>query len=46
MQLTDLEETGVIKNTEQSYMKWAQNDIVREMKEDFLFIQEDFEPVD
>ena len=38
MQLNDLEETGIIKNTDQSYLNWAQKDIVREMKEDFLFI--------
>ena len=41
MQLIDLTGSDSIKNTHENYFKWAQMELVREMKEDFLSVSEE-----
>ena len=41
MQLVDLTGSDKIKNTHESYLKWSQMEIAREMKEDFLSVSEE-----
>lgn len=42
MQLIDLSSAPEIKNTHPNYYKWSQMEIVREMKEDFLSVSEEY----
>ena len=42
VQLVDLSESDTIKGTHPSYYQFSQNEILREMKEDFLSVSEEF----
>ena len=42
VQLVDLSDSDHIKNTTQSYYQWSTTEIVREMKEDFLSVSDEY----
>ena len=41
VQLVDLKDSDAVKNTHQNYNTWSQDEIVREMKEDFLTVSDE-----
>ena len=42
LQLNDLSDHDSIKNTHPNYNTWSQHEIVREMKEDFLSVSDEY----
>ena len=42
LQLNDLSDSESIKNTHPNYNTWSQMEIVREMKEDFLSVSDEY----
>ena len=41
VQLVDLNQSDAIKNTHPNYNTWSQDEILREMKEDFLSVSDE-----
>ena len=42
VELIDLSQTPALQNTHPGYLEWSKMEIVREMKEDFLMISDEF----
>lgn len=41
VQLVDLNQSEAVKNTHPNYFAWSQEEILREMKEDFLTVSDE-----